>query len=185
MWSQAREDSLRAPCLPAAQNGTHEGQWKRRNGTHEAAAGAGRGRGYGTAVRPQPPCAPRACSVAAPVLMERSNAPRSAAAESTEAPESRLLRGCFASCSCTLRSRCRPPSPCAGAVPRCTTRAICACAEEPRFTRGPGQSWRLYAANVPCAPTCCVQIRVVCARCRSDDLRDVFSQRLQLIHWGR
>ena len=111
--------------------------------------------------------------------------PRSAAAESTEAPESRLLRGCFASCSCTLRSRCRPPSPCAGAVPRCTTRAICACAEEPRFTRGPGQSWRLYAANVPCAPTCCVQIRVVCARCRSDDLRDVFPQRLQLIHWGR
>ena len=51
-------------------NGQQEGQWKRRNGTQEAAAGAGRGRGYGTAVRPQPPCAPRACSVAAPVLME-------------------------------------------------------------------------------------------------------------------
>ena len=195
MWVwPVREDSLRDgsqvtevfPENPQITwNGQQEGQWKRRNGTQEAAAGAGRGRGYGTAVRPQPPCAPRACSVAATVLMERSNAPRSAAAESTEAPESRLLRGCFASCSCTLRSRCRLPSPCAGAVPRCTTRAICACAEEPRFTRGPGQSWRLYAANVPCAPTCCVQIRVVCARCRSDDLRDVFPQRLQLIHWGR
>ena len=59
-------------------NGQQEGQWKRRNGTQEAAAGAGRGRGYGTAVRPQPPCAPRACSVAAPVLMESFERARAA-----------------------------------------------------------------------------------------------------------